>query len=506
LIVVTVREARVEEARKRIAGLGRGADRVELRLDDLAGQDWQGVIAGSPLPVIATCRPCSAGGGFSGSEEERRAILEEALSCGAACVDVESGSTAESMIPRFPADRVVVSLHDFEPGVATLDAKATRLFQTASGVTVKLAYTPGRVSDCLRGRSLLERAAKEGRRLVLVPMGEHGQPGRILACRWGSAWAYAAPDAAPPAAPGQLSLREMADLYDVDSLGEQTALTGLLGWPVGASLSPWMHNRAARELGLDARYLPFPDTDAADFLVNAGAWELLGVSVTRPHKQTVLPWLDETSAAGRACGAVNTLSFEGGRVRGDNTDAAAALQVIREGLPDGRELDGLRLAVIGAGGGARALAWAAGGAGALVTLYNRDRRRGEAAAAAVGARRRPLEELAAGDADVLVNATPVGTWPRVEDCPVPETVLAGQLVFDLVSNPLRTRLLQMAGGRNIPVRGGLEMLIRQGEAQFRLWHGQDPPAGTFRAAALEGLRWHESFSDPASFSGYNGGR
>jgi 3-dehydroquinate dehydratase/shikimate dehydrogenase len=504
MIIVTVRAATVEEARRQVAGLGPGAEGVEIRLDDLAGQEWHGLVSGSRLPVIATCRPRFQEGGFSGSEAERLVVLREALAAGAAWVDLESGSEAETLVPELPPERVILSLHEFEPGVATLAAQANRLFQAPAGVTLKLAFTPRRVSDCLHGRQMLARAAEQGRRLVLVPMGEAGQPGRILACAWGSRWTYAAPDGATPAAPGQLPLREMADLYDVAGIGPDTKLTGILGWPVAASLSPWMHNRAARDAGLDARYLPFPERDAADFMINVRAWPLLGASVTHPHKEVVLPWLDELSAAARGCGSVNTLSFGVDRVRGENTDAPAALAAICAALPGDRQVAGLRLGILGAGGAARAVAWATRGAGARVTLYNRDRRRGRAVARALGVSRMDLGKLTAGETDVLVNATPVGAWPQVHEVPVSPDLLGGDLVLDLVSCPRETRLVRAARERGLAACNGIGMLVRQGEAQYRLWHGVAPPPGAFHAAALEGLRWQERSAGPESISGYNG--
>ncbi|MFQ5669471.1 MAG: type I 3-dehydroquinate dehydratase [Acidobacteriota bacterium] len=491
MIIVTVRESSVADARRAVSVLGPGAGGVEMRLDDLAGQDWGSVIAGCRWPVIATCRRRNEHGGFTGSETERRRLLRKALAAGAFKIDVEAGAFARSFLDEVPHRRLLVSVHEYRPGTTFLSGHADDLMALPRGVSVKLAYTPRRVSDCLAGRSLLARARREGREMTLVPMGEAGVPGRILALSWGSAWSYAAPDGAPPVAPGQSSLFELADLYRASGIGPDTVLTGLLGWPTAPSLSPWMHNRAARDAGRDARYLPFPEEDAADFLVNAAAWGLQGVSVTHPHKERVLPWLDELTDAARGCGAVNTLSFTGSRCLGDNTDAPASLAALEQVWPAGQGLAGKCMAIVGAGGAARAVAWAASRAGIRVTLYNRDPGRGEAAAAAVGAVRRPLEALAEAQADILVNATPVGMWPRVGECPVPEEAIRAKVIFDLVSNPVETCLLKCGRAVGALVQNGLAMLVRQGEAQYRAWHGSPPPPGAFQAAAWEGLRRRE---------------
>jgi shikimate dehydrogenase len=282
----------------------------------------------------------------------------------------------------------------------------------------------------------------------------------------------------------------MADLYDVDQIGPDTTLTGLLGWPVAASLSPWMHNRAVRAAGLDARYLPFPEADAGDFMLNAPAWGLRGVSVTRPHKQVVLPWLDRIAQAARGCGAVNTVTFRDGQALGDNTDAGAAVAALVEALPAPAALERCRVAILGAGGAARAVAWGAARAGAQVTLHARRLEQAQAVADLLGVAAGPLAGLAAQVPEILVNATPVGAWPDTDVSPWAAAPLASRLVFDLISNPRRTRLLAAALEQGLAIQDGMAMLVRQGEEQYRLWHGQAPARGAFAAAAAEGLRRH----------------
>ncbi|MFQ5718761.1 MAG: type I 3-dehydroquinate dehydratase [Acidobacteriota bacterium] len=488
MIIVTIRESTVALARRRLGAVGPGAGGVEIRLDDLAGQDWAGLIAGARLPVVATCRPSHLGGGFAGSEEERVELLAAAAAAGAAWVDVELGSAAEALRAHLPAERLVISHHEFDPGVGRLDATYERLVGAAPGRRVKLAYMPRRCSDCLAGRQLLARARRDGVSLILITMGEAGIPGRLMACSWGSTWSYASPDGAPPAAPGQMSLARMASLYNVENIEPETVLTGLLGHPIATSLSPWMHNRAAALAGIDARYLPFPEQDAADFVLNMPAWGLTGASVTRPHKRAVLPWMDDLSDAARACQAVNTITHTSARLHGDNTDASAAMAAIGEAWPSGRDLRGLRFGVIGAGGAARSVVWAAREAGGAVTVYARHVEAAADLAREFGVACEALAALDPVDLDVLVNATPVGTWPDIDSSPVPDGAVGGELVFDLVSNPETTCLLRLAAERGIATQNGVAMLVRQGEAQYRLWHGVPPPPGAFLVAAREGLR------------------
>ena len=161
MIVVTLREPDVASARRQLAMIGAAAAQVEIRLDDLAGQEWAGLIAGSRLPVIATCRPIHLGGGFSGSEDERVAMLRDAAAAGAALIDVELGSTAEALCKELPAGRVLVSHHDFEIGSGGVDAAFTqdpRLL--ARGVLRRLAEITG--FEPVRVQQNLHRTAVTG--------------------------------------------------------------------------------------------------------------------------------------------------------------------------------------------------------------------------------------------------------------------------------------------------------------------------------------------------------
>jgi shikimate dehydrogenase/3-dehydroquinate dehydratase type I len=488
LIVVTVLEKSAAATRRRLAGLGAGAGMVELRLDHIADEPWEELVSLPTLPVMVTCRSEKDGGGFSGSESDRCELLRRALRAGAAMVDIEVGTLAEDLLVDEPARQLVLSLHEWHPGQAGVVSAFERLLATPAPVTLKLAFSAARASEALLARGLLARAREEGRQAVVLPMGESAAAGRIMAPAWGACWTYAAADGAAPAAAGQLPLRLMADLYDVDSIRADEPLTGLLGCPIAASLSPWMHNRALRQSGLGGRYLPFAEDDAADFILNAGAWGLRGLSVTHPHKRAVLPWVHELSEAARGCGAVNTLTFAGERIHGENTDAGAALQALHDALPEAWSWAGRQVAVAGAGGAARAVAWALVRRQASVTLYCRDLQRGGETAQAVGAGVLPLSRLPGADVDVLVQATPVGSWPDVEGCLLPEAGTRAALVFDMISNPEETLLLRRSQESGTATQSGLAMLIRQGEEQFRLWHQQDPPPGSFEAAAREGLR------------------
>lgn len=262
-----------------------------------------------------------------------------------------------------------------------------------------------------------------------------------------------------------------------------TRVTGILGWPVGHSLSPRMHNAAFAELGLNWTYVAFPVAPGrvADAVRGLAAAGCAGLNVTIPHKGEVLAAASELSEAARAIGAANTLVPDGGGgFRADNTDAAGFLRALDEAAPT--ELDGAEALVIGAGGAARAVVHALGSRGARVRVANRDGAR----AAALGPRLPFTPEaldLAASQVDLVVNATSLGMHA---DAPPPELPLRGlrpgQAVVDVVYRPGGTAWLAAAAARGARTVDGLGMLLHQGAAAFAQWTGAEPPLAAMRRA------------------------
>ncbi|HEX8722549.1 MAG TPA: shikimate dehydrogenase, partial [Pyrinomonadaceae bacterium] len=354
---------------------------------------------------------------------------------------------------------------------------------------LKMAVRANSIADCVEVMRLIERGRRGGREVIAVSMGEAGLLTRVLAPAFGAFLTYGSLDAAQATAPGQLSARDLRDLYRVHTLNPRTLVTGLVGSPVGHSLSPHMHNAAFAALGLDAVYLPLEVADFAGFVRRMAdprtrelEWNLRGLSVTAPHKQAVMRHLDRVAPNAARIGAVNTVVFgEGGGLEGFNTDAEASVAPLA-GLV---ELRGARVAVIGAGGAARALLWALGERRARATVFARDAERGRRLAEEFGVGSAPLEGAHFGDFDVVANATPLGTrGTREAETPAAAGQLRGaRLAYDLVYNPAETRFLREAREAGCRTAGGLAMLVAQAEEQFRLWTGQSPPPGVVRAAA-----------------------
>lgn len=448
-----------------------GADLVELRLDGVRDLDVAGALAGRRTPVVVTCRPVWEGGRFDGAEEDRRRLLEQAARLGAEYIDVEWRAGFDDLVRARHGRGVVLSLHDFHTPRGDLADRARAM--AASGAEIlKIAVEADRLTDVL---PLLSLSRELGRvqGLVLVAMGEAGLATRALAARFGSRWTYAGGEAAV----GQIDPARFVGEYRFRDVTPATDVYGVVGRPVAHSLSPAMHNAAFAAVGADAVYLPLPAADAGDFVTFAEAVGLKGASVTAPFKHDLLARLDEADEVCRAVSAVNTIRIVGRRWEGRNTDVDGFLAPLAGRL----SLVGARAAVLGAGGAARSAGWALGRAGAEVTLYARRVAAAEDAARSIGARGAALPP--SGGWDLLVNATPVGSAPEGDVSPVPGLAFDGRLVYDLVYNPARTRLLADAAAAGCETLGGLPMLVEQARRQFAWWTGHEMGAEVFRAAA-----------------------
>jgi shikimate dehydrogenase len=279
-----------------------------------------------------------------------------------------------------------------------------------------------------------------------------------------------------------------------------TRVVGVIGWPVEHSLSPPMHNAALRYLGLDWVYVPFAvnPEQVARAVEGVRGLGLVGVNVTIPHKAAVLPYLDDATPEVWLLGACNTILNDDGFLRGENTDVQGFLRSVGEA---GWELTGRPVVLVGAGGSARAVALAALQAGAAsVTVVNRTLSRAEELVAALApvAASVPLSALALSDpetpaavagAEVVVDCTSVGMYPRPEVPPVipGEWLHSGQLVCDLTYNPRRTALLRAAAAAGAEPLEGTGMLVHQGALSLEKWTGQPAPVQVMRRALHKAL-------------------
>lgn len=448
---------------------------AEVRLDAMEQPDLERICAGKDRPIIITNRPVRAGGLRRQPEKRRLGPLRRAAELGADYVDVELDSTAQLGPLPGPARRIV-SYHDFERTPEDLETILRRVLDTRPDVA-KVAVTARDAADMGPVLRLLERHAARVP-LIALSMGEEGTPSRVLAAKFGAFLTYASATAGKEAAPGQVAVEQMLGMYRLPRISHSTAVYGVVANPVAHSMSPAIHNTAFAATGFDAVYLPFKVTDVAAFLSAFAPYDLKGLSVTIPHKEAMLALMDEVEPLARRVGAVNTVVIREGRRFGYNTDVQAAVSAIeaavrRAGLGP---LSSGHALLIGAGGAARAIAYGLQGKVARLTIANRTVERGRKLAAELGAEACGLHQVTHLQPDVLINASSVGMWPRVQDCPVPDGLLRkGMVVFDSVYNPIKTRLLAQAEGAGAATASGVEWFVNQAAAQFELWTGLPAP-------------------------------
>src|SRR4051794_30790164 len=275
MLCVTVTGETTAELRRRRDAVA-DADLIEMRLDTACDPMPAAALAGRHLPVIITCRPTWEGGSFTGSEEERKRILADALALGAEYVDLEWRSHFDDLIAHTSGRRIVLSTHDFHSVPIDLKARIHAMRTTGAEI-VKIAATLTGLSDAL---PLLDAGARSGGGMVLIGMGPYGVVTRVLARRFGSAWTYAG----GLGEIGQLTAASLLDDYRFRAISDATAIYGVVGHSVAHSVSPAMHNAAFRAGRIDAVYLPMPAANAKDFHDFGRVIGISGASITIPFK------------------------------------------------------------------------------------------------------------------------------------------------------------------------------------------------------------------------------
>lgn len=268
-------------------------------------------------------------------------------------------------------------------------------------------------------------------------------------------------------------------------IDSHTSLLGLFGNPVAHSLSPVMHNQAFAAVGYNGVYLAFRITDLDSAVKSIQALNFKGVSITLPHKVAIMEYLDEVDATAATIGAVNTIVNQKGKLIGYNTDCHGALEALRTKTT----IDGKSVAIIGAGGAARAIGFGLVAAGGRVTILNRSRATGERLAADLEAEFLPLSDYQPQRYEILINTTPIGMHPETDATPIPKKNLSKEMVvMDIVYNPLKTRLLKEAEVKKCRTINGVSMFVFQGAYQFELWTGKKAPIDIMQNSVLEALR------------------
>jgi 3-dehydroquinate dehydratase/shikimate dehydrogenase len=507
LICVPVCVRHVRELESAIARAAKTAEIIELRLDCLEPSEFEkglkevgDFVRESTRPTIITLRPAEQGGRREVDHASRHFFWRmRNYPLDADLLDIEldlaTGLASSENSPQLPVkwEQIICSHHDFAGIPVDLEQIYERMTSTPARI-LKIAVQADDVTDCIPVFKLLERARREGREMIAIAMGAAGIATRILGPSRGSFLTYGALETDGATAPGQLTAKELRELYRVDGINEQTLIMGLVGLPVGHSVSPHVHNAAFAAAGANGVYIPFEVRDAKSFfgrMVHPQTreidWNLRGLSITAPYKATVMNYLDWVEPAAQGIDAVNTVVVVGDALHGYNTDATSVLQPVIERFGP---LRGARCAIIGAGGAASAALWSLKTEGARVTVFARNVRKADSLGEKFGACCENLEAARFEEFDLVINASPLGTCgQRENETPAVSDQLRGaRFAYDLVYNPTETRFLREARDAGCETLGGLSMLVRQATEQFKLWTGADAPIEVMREAAERALQ------------------
>ena len=433
--------------------------------------------------VLATCRRKQHNGNFSGPIEQQIHVLHDAARAGAVAIDleIESAERAKSALPGLrDSAPLIVSYHNFQ-NTPSLDPILRRIQRTPADA-YKIATTARKPTDNLRLFHFIRDHRSSP--LIAFAMTETGMATRVLAPSLGCLFTYAAPSAMEGTAAGQIPAKLMRSLYHCEKLNPRSRVYGVIADPVAHSKSPLIHNRAFQARRVDAVYLPFliATPQLSDWMTLAGSLPIAGFSVTIPHKQRIVRYLDVVEPLAKRIGAVNTVWRKGGRWRGTNTDADGVLKPLSRHV----RLAHASILIAGYGGAARAAAIALRDAGANITITGRNIERGRALARVVNAEAATLKDSVARRFDALVHATPVGMSPKTGESLFPDGIPA-DVVLDMVYNPHETLLLKRAKQQGCTLIHGSEMLLEQAARQFEIWTGESAPRSVMQNALEQGL-------------------
>ncbi|OQY05341.1 MAG: shikimate dehydrogenase [Planctomycetales bacterium 4572_13] len=489
---------------------GKGAEAVEIRVDALTQPGVESVLKmvraaqKAKLPVIVTCRDKKEGGFNEVAPSLCLSILRESILAGAEFVDIEyanfkcpdTHSVLKAAIEQSET-KLILSSHNFDRPFEELDILYESILAVYPDAIPKIVYKARHINDCFAAFDLLRDT---DRPLICFCMGAAGQISRILAKKFGAFLTFASLDDDSATAPGQVPVERMK-LFAWDRQDADTEIFGLIGNPVAHSLGPALYNACFDAEKINAVYLPFwveGDREEFDAFLDCVSerckFGFGGFSVTLPHKTHALDYAnqhgDYVDNLAEAIGAVNTLKIGfNGLLSAYNTDYAGAMDALAGAMGAGRhDLHKSKVAVVGAGGVARAVVAGLADVGARVTIYNRTLSKAESLAKEFGCKFASIDELAQTKATILVNCTSLGMHPNVETSPVPEGVLhKNMIVFDTVYNPLQTKLLTDAKAIGATAVNGAEMFIRQAMAQYKIYIGDEPDEELMRKVVYESL-------------------
>ena len=491
-----------------------GAEMLEFRSDYFDQLDFQNLahaidqLVDSSLPYIVTCRDEKEGGLGSHNEDLRMSILCEAIKLGAPYIDCEFANYCkrdirdkiDSALEQAPHCRLILSSHNFDGVYEDLQMIYESIVSLSPKAIPKIVYTALHINDCFDCFDLYHEVQGD---LIAICMGKAGMITRVLAKKFGGFLTFASLDQDSQTANGQLTIKNLKELYKFDSIDSMTEIFGLIASPVEHSMSPAIHNSCFRKSGMNRLYLPLiVDGDSLelneflDFVVDRPWMDFRGFSVSIPHKANALEYLSQRGQyiepLCAEIGAVNTLVLGyNGRLNGFNTDYKGALNALLSAQGcDASWLKGKNVAVVGAGGVARAIVAGLVSHNAIVTIFNRTISRAQNLAMEFHCASARLDHFAklAQNSDIVINCTSVGMYPDVENCPIPpESITESMLVFDTIYNPIETRLLTSAIKAGAKTVSGVDMFISQAAEQFYHFTGKQADQELMRKTVFDWL-------------------
>jgi 3-dehydroquinate dehydratase/shikimate dehydrogenase len=459
-----------------------GVELVELRLDYIRRSvNLKRLLTDRKCPIVATCRRKKDGGRWEGTESDRQMLLRAAIAEGADYVDMEMD--VASKIPRYGNTQRIISYHNFDQTPHNIEEIHHQISKLDPDI-IKIATMANNPIDNIK---VLRLCRDSEIPTTAFCMGEMGLPSRILCGRAGAPMTYATFSADRKMAPGQLTHEQMKKDFRYDKITDKTAILGVIADPVAHSLSPIVHNACIREEKLDMLYLPFrvPGEYLEEFISICPEMGVKGLSVTIPHKEKCLKSINVLSDNVAGIRAANTIVFKDINAYGYNTDCTAALTSLRNTIeevhPETAPFKDRRFLILGAGGVARAIAFGLVRQEAKVFICARDYKKSDALAQTLDCKSIEWTARANFEASVLINCTPVGMFPKMDESPFEAEWLDKKtIIFDTIYNPEQTLLIKHARELGCTTVTGVDMFVLQAAEQFRLFTGKEPNLKTIR--------------------------
>jgi 3-dehydroquinate dehydratase/shikimate dehydrogenase len=467
-----------------------GAQLVELRLDYIRRPvDIKRLLKDRPGPVIVTCRRPQDGGRWMKSESDRIMALRTAIADGADYVDLE-WDIADS-IPRYRNTQRIISYHNQVETPDNLEEIHHKMLRLDPDI-IKIVTMANNPLDNAKALRLVRNSPVP---TVAFCMGEMGMPSRVLCGKCGAPFTYATFGEDSKIAPGMLTFKQLTEDFRYDSIDIETVILGVIGDPIAQSFSPRVHNACLRELGLNMLYLPFrvQVEYLESFLQTSPELGIRGLSVTIPHKEKAIKFLNVLDDQVAGIRAANTIVFKDVKLFGYNTDCSAALESLESalrnrGAEEGELLKDKKVLILGAGGVARAIAFGLLRAGAQVTLTSRDYRRSDLLAADLKCKSIDWTGRANHPHEILINCTPVGMHPKLDNTPFDaEWFNRKAVIFDTVYNPEQTLFIKQAREAGCATITGVDMFVRQAARQFKLFTGREANIETMRKEVMRAI-------------------